>query len=188
MLRKEYFLLLSIGLATGFAQAEGLKVQMNAIDSTGVGKEIGTIEVSPSLYGTIFTPNLIDLKPGLHGFHMHQNPNCAPAEKDGKMTAGAAAGDHYDPENTGRHAGPYGNGHLGDLPTLYIDENGKATHPVLAPRIELSDVQNHSLMIHSGGDNYSDHPELGGGGSRIACGVTEQASDSMATGRLETRG
>jgi superoxide dismutase, Cu-Zn family len=29
-----------------------------------------------------------------------------------------------------------------------------------------------SIMIHSGGDNYSDQPApLGGGGARIACGV-----------------
>jgi Cu-Zn family superoxide dismutase len=29
-------------------------------------------------------------------------------------------------------------------------------------------------MIHAGADNYSDKPEaLGGGGDRIACGVTK---------------
>ena len=28
-------------------------------------------------------------------------------------------------------------------------------------------------MIHSGGDNYSDEPKLGGGGARVACGVIE---------------
>ncbi|MRR17699.1 MAG: superoxide dismutase [Cu-Zn] SodC1, partial [Deltaproteobacteria bacterium] len=31
-----------------------------------------------------------------------------------------------------------------------------------------------SLMIHVGGDNYSDVPEkLGGGGGRLACGVVK---------------
>ncbi len=29
-----------------------------------------------------------------------------------------------------------------------------------------------SIMIHAGGDNYSDTPaRLGGGGARVACGV-----------------
>jgi Cu-Zn family superoxide dismutase len=34
-------------------------------------------------------------------------------------------------------------------------------------------VKDRALMIHAGADNYSDTPEtLGGGGARIACGVT----------------
>ena len=28
-----------------------------------------------------------------------------------------------------------------------------------------------ALMIHAGGDNYTDNPENGGGTGRIACGV-----------------
>ena len=86
---------------------------------------------------------------------------------------GGAPG-HYDPQGTGRHEGPYGKGHLGDLPALYVDQEGRVTVPVLAPRLKVSDVKGHSLMIHGGGDNYSDQPEkLGGGGPRIACGVVK---------------
>ena len=40
--------------------------------------------------------------------------------------AALAAGGHYDPAKTDRHEGPYGNGHLGDLPALYVDKEGKA--------------------------------------------------------------
>jgi Cu-Zn family superoxide dismutase len=44
--------------------------------------------------------------------------------------------------------------------------------PVLAPRLKVADIKGRSLMIHAGGDNYSDLPvKLGGGGARIACGV-----------------
>ncbi|MCF8053532.1 MAG: superoxide dismutase family protein [Desulfobacterales bacterium] len=103
---------------------------------------------------------------------VHENPDCGPLEKDGKRVPGLAAGGHFDPQNTGRHEGPYGDGHLGDLPPLYADEHGRATLPVLAPRIKVKDIKGRSLMIHAGGDNYSDHPaKLGGGGARIACGV-----------------
>ena len=88
------------------------------------------------------------------------------------MVPGLAAGGHYDPAGTGRHEGPYGDGHLGDLPPLYVDGDGRATLPVLAPRLEAGDLKGRSLMIHAGGDNYADHPEkLGGGGARVACGV-----------------
>jgi Cu-Zn family superoxide dismutase len=90
------------------------------------------------------------------------------------MVAGLAAGGHYDPMGAGHHTGPYGDGHLGDLPALYVDAEGKSTHPVLAPRIKVGDLRNRSLMIHAGGDNYSDQPaKLGGGGARIACGVVK---------------
>ncbi len=82
------------------------------------------------------------------------------------------AGAHLDPAHTGIHAGPYGNGHLGDLPVLIVDADGKATLPLLSPRLKVADVSGHALMIHAGGDNYHDTPKpLGGGGARIACGV-----------------
>jgi Cu-Zn family superoxide dismutase len=50
-----------------------------------------------------------------------------------------------------------------------------ATSPVLAPRLKkLEDVKGRALMIHAGGDNYSDTPaKLGGGGARMACGLIE---------------
>jgi Cu-Zn family superoxide dismutase len=174
MLNKELFILLGAILLTDATCAEDLIVPMNLVDSTGSIKSIGTVKVSENPYGTIFTPGLAGLPPGLHGFHMHQNPNCGPMEKDGKQVAAGAAGGHYDPENTGRHERPYWGGHLGDLPALYVGADGKATHPVLAPRVKISDVSGHSLMIHAGGDNHADHPEkLGGGGARLACGVVE---------------
>ena len=155
-------------------QAEELVAPMHLTDSAGIGRAIGTVKASSSPYGTVLTPDLKDLTPGLHGFHVHQNPDCGPGEKGGKTVPGLAAGGHYDPAGAGRHAGPYGNGHLGDLPALYVDTNGKAGHPVLAPRLKLSDLKGRSLMIHAGGDNYSDNPKkLGGGGARMACGVVK---------------
>jgi len=159
-------------MTAGFVWAESIEVRMNSINAQGIGKSPGSVTVSSTPYGTLFTPMLEGLKSGLHGFHIHENPDCSPKEKDGKMVAGLAAGGHYDPEKTGLHEGPYGKGHLGDLPPLYVAEDGKATLPVLAPRVKLSDLRGRSLMIHIGGDNYSDHPEtLGGGGARVACGV-----------------
>jgi Cu-Zn family superoxide dismutase len=159
-------------LFLGVAQAEQMTVTMNLLTPEGVGKAIGTVVVTESKYGAVFTPKLTGLTPGLHGFHVHQNPSCGPAEKDGKMVPGLAAGGHYDPTGAGMHGAPWGNGHLGDLPALYVDGDGNAVHPVLAPRLKLSDLQGRSLMIHAGGDNYSDIPnKLGGGGARVACGV-----------------
>ena len=148
-------------------------IAMNLVDEKGGSKTVGTITASDSGYGLMLRPALAGLPPGLHGFHVHEKPSCDPAEKDGVMTAAQAAGGHYDPAKTNRHDGPYGTGHLGDLPAIYVGPDGKADYPILAPRLKVADLQGHSLMIHAGGDNHADHPApLGGGGARIACGVT----------------
>jgi len=165
-------------LATFLASpvAAATVVTLHQVDADGVGAAVGTVAVGESKYGLVFTPDLHGLAPGLHGFHVHQNPSCAPAEKDGKKVPALAAGGHYDPAGTNRHGEPWGDGHLGDLPALYVDAEGNATQPVLAPRLKMSDLAGRSLMVHAGGDNHSDHPApLGGGGARIACGVFDAA-------------
>lgn len=155
------------------APAASITVPLNLVNAQGVAAPAGEVTLTESPYGVIFTPALSGLPSGLHGFHVHQNPSCEPLEKDGKKEPALAAGGHWDPEKTGKHEGPYGQGHLGDLPALYVDANGKASNPVLAPRIKtLAELRGHALMVHVGGDNHSDHPApLGGGGVRLACGV-----------------
>lgn len=154
------------------ASGSDLVIDVHYVTDQGTGKKIGTITAEQRPYGTLFTPNLSGLSPGMHGFHLHSEGNCGPKEKNGRMVPGLAAGGHYDPEGTGSHQGPYGNGHLGDLPALYADKSGKGTLPVMAPRLRLKDLKGHALIIHAGGDNYSDTPTpLGGGGARIACGM-----------------
>jgi len=87
---------------------------------------------------------------------------------------GLAAGGHYDPQQTGRHLGPFGEGHKGDLPVLVVEADGTARTPVTAPRLKVADLKGRSLMIHAGGDTYSDEPPMGGGGGRIACGIVPE--------------
>jgi Cu-Zn family superoxide dismutase len=157
----------------GVAHA-GITVQMNSVDEKGTGKSVGRIVVSETPYGVVFSPSLAGLPPGLHGFHVHENPSCGPKEKDGKMAPALAAGGHYDPSASKRHGLPWGDGHLGDLPALFVDNMGNANNPVLAPRLKIADLKGRSLMIHAGGDNHADHPApLGGGGARLICGVIE---------------
>ncbi len=147
-------------------------VSMNLVNEQGIGKSIGTVTISEGPAGLVFTPQLTDLTPGAHGFHVHQNPDCAAGTKEGKQVPGLAAGGHYDPANTGMHEGPQGKGHLGDLPTLMAGADGKAVTAVTAPRLKMANVMGRSLMIHAGGDNFADKPApLGGGGARVACGV-----------------
>lgn len=164
-----------IAIAGTFAanvQAADIVVSMQSVNLKGSGKSIGQITVSETAHGLVFAPALNGLPPGVHGFHLHEKPDCSPGEKDGKPGAALAAGGHFDPGASKRHGAPWGDGHLGDLPGLVVDEAGQAVYAVLAPRLTLKDVKSRALIIHDGGDNYSDQPALlGGGGARIACGT-----------------
>ncbi|VCU70596.1 Superoxide dismutase [Cu-Zn] precursor [Pigmentiphaga humi] len=164
---------LALSLAGAPAWAD-LSIPVSAVDAQGKGRDLGTVKVAETAYGLVFRPELKGLAPGMHGFHVHANPSCEPGRQDGKPVAALAAGGHLDPKKTGKHGEPWDDGaHLGDLPALVVDTEGKASYPVLAPRLKsLADIKGRSLMVHMGGDNHSDHPlPLGGGGARMACGV-----------------
>lgn len=142
-------------------QAKEVIVHMSGTNNTSPIN--GSVIFTDTPYGLLITPDLTNLPQGIHGFHLHQHPDC--------NMHGMDAGGHFDPNNTNSHQGPYANGHLGDLPVLYVSPEGLANTPVIAPRLKTSDIRNLALMIHHGGDNYSNNPPLGGGGDRIACGV-----------------
>lgn len=158
--------------ASATAFAADITVPVHLAEKTGDGAALGTVRITETPYGLAFYPDLKGLPPGLHGFHVHEKPSCAPADNNGTLTPAFAAGGHLDPQGTKKHGEPWGDGHLGDLPPLYVAADGTATSPVLGPRLKLADVKNRALMIHAGGDNHADHPApLGGGGARVACGV-----------------
>ncbi len=155
------------------AGAATASATINSVSATGVGAQLGTVAFSDSADGLVITPTLSGLPPGDHGFHIHDKGDCGPGMKEGKVAAGFAAGGHYDPDHTKKHLGPLSTaGHRGDLPVLVVDSKGDATAAVTAPHLTVEQIRGHSIMIHAGGDNYSDTPApLGGGGARIACGV-----------------
>lgn len=157
-------------LAATAAFAQQLAVDIKRISDSGEGEKIGSVVVADGKTGVTFKVAVTGLPKGPHGFHVHEKGSCGPAMKDGKMTAGIAAGDHYDPEGHKAHKGPKGGGHKGDLPQLTATDKG-IEQTVTAPQLKLADVIGRSLVIHEGGDNYTDNPENGGGKGRIACGV-----------------
>lgn len=168
------FVLSTLLIAAAPTLAAEKIVVVNMINEAGLGKIIGTVKLSDSTAGLVIEPDLGELTPGKHGFHIHQKPSCEVGEKDGKVGAGLAAGGHFDPSSTGKHEGPDGHGHAGDLPALEVNGDGSATNKLLAPQLKLEQIVGHALMIHDGSDNYSDSPlPLGGGGRRIACGIIE---------------
>jgi Cu-Zn family superoxide dismutase len=155
-------------LLTSLSYADEVKVPIYETSLVRQGKHVGYIIIEDTSFGLLITPYLDGLKRGIHGFHMHEGPSCEPKN----ATLGLAAGQCFDPFDTGQHLGPYDDeGHLGDLPVLYADSKRQIRTPVLAPRLTLADTIGHSFVICEGPDNYSDEPKkTGGGGARSVCG------------------
>ena len=141
--------------------------------STQNNRPIGEVNFKETRAGLLVQVDLKNLPAGEHGFHIHENPDCSSiTDKEGNIHFAQGAGGHYDPLNTGKHLGPNGNGHKGDLPYLTVDGNGEVETQFYLKNTTASELKNKSIIVHSGGDNYSDTPDpLGGGGVRIACGI-----------------
>lgn len=144
--------------------------------STDTASYIGKVILTDTSSGLKIQTDLTGLPSGEHGFHVHEYPNCnASTNKNHQNELAFAAGGHYDPKKTGKHLGPNGNGHKGDLPRLTVSANGKTQQVFYLTGIKTTDFTNRSLIIHAGGDNYKDTPlPLGGGGKRIACGIIKK--------------
>lgn len=112
---------------------------------------------------------LAGIPPGVHGIHLHAVGKC---DAPGFTTAGP----HLNP--LGHQHGmdnPMGS-HLGDLPNLTADANGRVgarfglnQDPASLSRA-LFDADGTAIVLHAGEDDYRTDP-AGNSGARIACGV-----------------
>ena len=78
---------------------------VNSIDAKGVGTAIGSVTFQDTKWDLLITQDLSRLVPGVHGFHVHEKAVCGTAGHEGKLSAGFAAGGHYDPQHTNKHLG-----------------------------------------------------------------------------------
>lgn len=135
------------------------------------GKEVGTVTLTQLPNGVLVHAVLTGLPPGGHGFHIHAAGKCEPPF--------TTAGGHFNP--TGAHHGMMNAGfHAGDLPNVYIGEDGKVTADAFNTFVTLGTGANSlfgpsgsSIVLHAGPDDYKSDP-AGNSGDRIACGVIEK--------------
>ena len=113
------------------------------------------------------------LPEGPHGTHLHMVGTC---EAPGFTSAGG----HLNPGSRQHGIHNPAGSHLGDLPNLTIDAQGKGTLVVelRASRAEveavLFDADGTALVIHAAPDDYKTDP-TGNSGARIACGVIKRS-------------
>jgi Cu-Zn family superoxide dismutase len=125
----------------------------------------------PATGPTVITINFSGLKPGKHGFHIHEFGNLSNA----CVTAGA----HYNPYKK-THGGPgMEERHVGDLGNVEADSNGNYTGVMKDDLIKLCgeySVIGRSIIVHEDEDDLgtgtaSDSKTTGHAGARLACGI-----------------
>ena len=118
---------------------------------------------------TLIKGTITGLKPGAHGFHIHEF---------GDMSDGCKSmGGHYNPDNVNH--GDLMEGHVGDLGNIEADESGKADFSIQANRVDLigdRSVVGRGIVVHADADDLGkggDEESLktGNAGDRLACGV-----------------
>lgn len=166
MLRRTLVFIVALSI-TFLATASQIKVKIYSLAKKPA--YLGYVVAKDSRYGLLLIPHLVGLSPGMHGFHLHVNPNCS--------NGGKEAGGHLDPKKTHKHLGPYDDrGHLGDLPLLYVNKQGIARVPALAPRLSVMQIVGHSFIVLADGDSYKNIPKnQDGSGAKIACGVIKSS-------------
>lgn len=114
------------------------------------------------------------LKPGKHGFHVHEFGDCGGHE-------GGAAGGHFNPTKS-KHGGPdSAERHVGDLGNLEADSEGYAHYERVDKLIAFegeNSILGRSIVIHADPDDYTTQP-TGASGVRIACGIIESVSEQQ---------
>jgi len=129
----------------------------------------GTVTFTKSGDEVQVVADIQNLKPGKHGFHIHEKGDCSAADA-------ASAGAHFNPTHQ-HHGGPMtAERHAGDLGNIEADASGK-THLEWKGKLSLSGADSiigKSVVVHEKEDDLQTDPS-GNSGARIACGTISAA-------------
>lgn len=137
-------------------------------------RQAGTVTFRQTKSGMLHViVEMTGLKPGPHGFHVHEKGQCDAA--GGFESAGghlAGGGQHGVDSADGPHAG--------DFPNVHVGQEGVLKAEFFTDRLSirggdaaLLDEDGSAVIVHADPDDHATHPS-GDAGDRIACGVVEQ--------------
>jgi superoxide dismutase, Cu-Zn family len=173
--------------ATAVDDSRGARASVRNVNGT----ILGTVTLDPSGSKLFLTGRLSGLTPGFHGFHIHAVGICDPRAVDpttGAVVPFFTAAGHLNPGGAG-----HGN-HAGDLPTLKVSADGRATAVTETDTVTLAqifDADGAAIIVHAGPDNLAHIPTrysaggvpgpdaatlaTGDAGGRFACGVVQRS-------------
>jgi Cu-Zn family superoxide dismutase len=159
------FAVLAVAVAALAAPAPVTKAVavLNALGSSGVS---GSVTFSKAEGGVKVSAKVSGLKPGAHGFHVHEFGDCSAAD-------GASAGGHFNPSGE-PHAGPHdAQRHAGDMGNIDAGADGVATVAYVDSHATLDgpgSILGRGVIVHANADDMKTQP-TGNAGGRVACGV-----------------
>lgn len=125
-----------------------------------------TFEVTDK--GVLIIADFEGLKPGAHGFHVHEKGDCSAHDA-------SSAGGHFNPTNK-KHGGPDDpDRHVGDFGNVVADVTGKAHYERVDTLVKLDgpeSIIDKSIVIHADPDDFTSQPS-GNSGARIGCGLIQ---------------
>ena len=133
----------------------------------------GTVNFTQKGDKVLVEARVTGLKPGQHGFHVHEKGNCTAPDA-------SSAGAHFNPgaASHGSHASAARHG--GDLGNITADSTGTAIYRVEVTGISLGtgpdSVIGKAVIVHANRDDFTTQPS-GNSGARIACGLISKEPD-----------
>lgn len=126
----------------------------------------GKVTFTQQSDGLKISVEMHNLKPGSHGFHIHEFGNCAC--DDAKCT-----GDHYNPFGKPHGGRESKERHVGDFGNIIADEQGNAVIEFIDTIATLNgrhSIVGRAVIVHADPDDLHSQPS-GNAGARISCGV-----------------
>jgi Cu-Zn family superoxide dismutase len=152
----------SVALAAPAPVTKAVAV-MNPLGSSGVS---GTVTFSKAEGGVRVQAQLKGLKPGDHGFHVHEFGDCSAPD-------GTSAGGHFNPAGS-PHAGPHdAQRHAGDMGNVTAGADGSGSVDYVDRQASFegpNSVLGRGVIVHEKADDLKTQP-TGNAGGRLACGV-----------------
>merc|ERR1711981_359397 len=170
-------------LTSGYRTIHGLPVLRRAFSvvhpSGGEGLDVvrGKIHLEETSEGVFITGTIFGLKPGRHGFHVHQEGNLGENCK--------SSGGHYNPAGNDHSSPTSAKRHVGDLGNVVTNRFGKTAVNIFDNVITLdttseNSIVNRAFVVHLGEDDLgipgllegdSGSLKTGNAGARVACGI-----------------
>ncbi len=126
----------------------------------------GTVTFTQEEKGVRVIAHLSGLKPGNHGFHIHEYGDISSDD-------GTSAGGHYNPMGM-PHGKPISDKrHEGDMGNIEADPLGIANLEYIDPEVKLNgehSIIGRSVVVHEKADDFMTQP-TGNAGSRVGVGV-----------------
>lgn len=145
-----------------------VKKAVAIVEPTEGNQVKGIVTFTEENGGLRIVADFTGLKPGKHGFHVHEHGDCSAHDA-------SSAGGHFNPTN-GKHGGP-GNPdrHVGDMGNVEANEQGVGHYDRVDELMKLNGTDSiigRSVVIHADEDDLTSQPS-GNSGPRIGCGVIE---------------